>query len=130
MRLAAVDLGAVVEVGGIGDDVAEALLVDAGVSSPDVRRRLLRAGRGNPLVLTEAANLLEPAERSGRAALPDPLPVGRSGRRSAELVLARLDQPTRDALLVVAADADGDIARIGCGPRGERPGDARARARR
>ena len=110
--LAAIDLGAVVDVGGIDDDVGDALLVDAGVSSPDVRRRLLRAGRGNPLVLTEAANLLEPAERSGRAALPDPLPVGRSGRRSAELVLDRLDQPTRDALLVVAADADGDIARI------------------
>jgi DNA-binding CsgD family transcriptional regulator len=106
------DLGRAVEIGGLPRDVAEQLLIDAGVSSPEVRRRLLAAGGGNPLVLVEAANLLEPAERAGRAVLPDPLPIGHSGQRMAELVLERLDPELRNALVVVAADPDGDLARI------------------
>jgi DNA-binding CsgD family transcriptional regulator len=109
---ATTDLGRTVELGGLPGGVAEQLLVDVGVSNAEVRRRLLAAGGGNPLVLVEAANLLEPAERAGRAVLPDPLPIGHSGRRMAELVLARLDPQTRRALVVVAADADGDPGRI------------------
>ena len=69
---AELDLGRTIEMRGLPTDVAEQLLTDAGVSSADVRRRLLAAAGGNPLVLVEAANLLEPAERAGRAVLPDP----------------------------------------------------------
>jgi DNA-binding CsgD family transcriptional regulator len=109
---AGTDLGAVVEVGGLAADRADELLEDAGVVSADVRRRLREAGGGNPLVLVEAANLLDDAERSGRALLPDPLPVGHNGQRAAELALQRLDPATRAALVVVAADPDGDAARL------------------
>ncbi len=109
---AELDLGRTIEMGGLPSDVAEQLLTDAGVSSADVRRRLLAAAGGNPLVLVEAANLLEPAERAGRAVLPDPLPIGHSGQRMAELVLERLDPELRNALVVVAADPDGDLQRI------------------
>jgi DNA-binding CsgD family transcriptional regulator len=106
------DLGDVVDVGGLPDDVADKLLADVGVESADVRRRLVRAGGGNPLVLVEAANLLSDAERSGHAVLPDPLPIGDSGRRTAELVLDRLPRATRSALVVVAADPDRHAGRI------------------
>jgi DNA-binding CsgD family transcriptional regulator len=106
------DLGAVVEIGGLDDELADQLLVDSGVSSPEVRRRLREAGGGNPLVLVEAANMLDDAQRAGRALLPDPLPVGRNGRRAAELALDRLDAATRAALVVVAADPDGHTARL------------------
>ena len=106
------DLGVVVEIGGLPDEVADELLADAGVSNADVRRRLREAAGGNPLVLVEAANLLDAAERAGRTVLPDPLPVGNTGRRAAELALARLDPATRAALVVVAADSDGDAGRI------------------
>ena len=82
---ASADLGAVVEIGALPDDAADELLADAGVTNADVRRRLRVAGGGNALVLVEAANLLDDDERSGRAALPDPLPVGTNGRRAAEL---------------------------------------------
>ena len=106
------DLGRVVNLGGLSPDLAEQLLVDAGVSSAEVRRRLLAAGGGNPLVLVEAAHLLEPAERAGRAVLPDPIPVGHNGQRMAELVLERLDPELRNALVVVAAEPDGDVPRM------------------
>ena len=107
------DLGELIEVAGLPDDAADVLLADAGVTNVEVRRRLREAGGGNPLVLVEAANLLDDAERSGRAMLPDPLPVGQNGRQAAELALERLDPAARDALVVVAADSDGDAARIG-----------------
>jgi DNA-binding CsgD family transcriptional regulator/tetratricopeptide (TPR) repeat protein len=106
------DLGRVIELTGLPRDVADQLLIDVGVSSAEVRRRLIAAAGGNPLVLVEAANLLEPAERAGRAVLPDPLPVGRNGQRMAELVLERLDPTLRRALVVAAADPDGDVERI------------------
>ena len=64
------DLGRVIELPGLPRDVADQLLGDAGVTSTDVRRRLIAAGGGNPLVLVEAANLLEPAERAGARRAP------------------------------------------------------------
>ncbi len=109
---ASTDIGTVVKIGELPADAADALLVDAGVSSPDVRATLLEACGGNPLVLVEAANLLQPDERAGRAALPDPLPVGRTGRRAAELLLEQLDPEVRNGLVAVAADSDGDVARV------------------
>ncbi len=116
------DLGRVIELTGVPRDVADRLLVDVGVTSSDVRRRLIDAGGGNPLVLVEAANLLEPAERAGRAVLPDPLPVGRNGQRMAEIVLERLDTALRQALVVAAADPDGDVERISAAIEALAPG--------
>jgi len=107
-----IDLGEAIAVDGLCDEIADQLLADLGVSSPEVRRRLVLAGAGNPLVLVEAANLLTDAEKAGHAVLPDPLPIGDSGMRMAELVLERLPAATRAALVVVASDPDRNAERI------------------
>ena len=64
-------------------------------------------------MLVEAANLLDEDQRAGRAELPDPLPIGPSGQRVVDLVFARLAPPVLAALLVAAAEPDGDLGRIG-----------------
>ena len=74
----------------VADDVADAILRDAGVSAANVRRELIAAGGGIPLVLVEAANLLDADQRAGRTELPDPLPIGSSGQRVVDLLLERL----------------------------------------
>jgi DNA-binding CsgD family transcriptional regulator len=96
----------------VDDGVADRILAAAGVDSPDVRRQLVAGGGGIPLVLVEAANLIDADQRSGRAELPDPLPIGTSGQRIVDLVFARLPQPVLAALLVAAAEPDGDLGRI------------------
>jgi DNA-binding CsgD family transcriptional regulator len=106
------DTGPVVNIDIVPDDVADAILRDAGVSAANVRRELIAASGGIPLVLVEAANLLDPDQRSGRAELPDPLPIGSSGQRVVDLLLERLSPRVLDALLVAAAEPDGDLVRI------------------
>ncbi len=97
----------------VDDDVADGILAEAGVDSAEVRRQLVAAGGGIPLVLVEAANLIDADQRAGRTELPDPLPIGSSGQRVVDLVFARLPQPVLAALLVAAAEPDGDLGRIG-----------------
>jgi DNA-binding CsgD family transcriptional regulator len=106
------DTGPTLVLDAVDDRVADRILIDAGVDSAGVRRQLVAASRGIPLVLVEAANLLDADQRSGRAELPDPLPLGTSGQRVVDLVLARLPQPVLAALLVAAAEPDGDLGRI------------------
>jgi DNA-binding CsgD family transcriptional regulator len=106
------DTGPIIVLDAVTDDVADAILADAGVTSAGVRRELIAAGGGIPLVLVEAANLLDEDQRAGRADLPDPLPVGASGQRVVDLVLERLPPSVMSALLVAAAEPDGDLARI------------------
>ena len=106
------DTGPLVVLEAVNDDVANAILLDAGVTSPTVRRELVAAGGGIPLVLVEAANLLDEDQRSGRVDLPDPLPIGPSGQRVVDLVLERLPPEVLEALLVAAAEPDGDLLRI------------------
>jgi DNA-binding CsgD family transcriptional regulator/tetratricopeptide (TPR) repeat protein len=106
------DTGPVVVLEAVSDDVADAILRDAGVSAANVRRELIAASGGIPLVLQEAANMLDPDQRSGRAELPDPLPIGSSGQRVVDMLLERLPQPVLSALLVAAAEPDGDLVRI------------------
>jgi DNA-binding CsgD family transcriptional regulator len=106
------DTGPTYVIDTVDDDVADRILGDAGVDSAEVRRQLVAAGGGIPLVLVEAAHLLDADQRSGRAELPDPLPIGTSGHRAVDLVFARLPAPVLDALLVAAAEPDGDLGRI------------------
>ena len=74
------DTGPTLRIDAVSDDEAE----------PDPARRRgeqrrlsaassVAAGGGIPLVLVEAANLLDADQRAGRAELPDPLPIGRTG---------------------------------------------------
>ena len=84
------DTGPTYVLDAVDDDVADRILVDAGVDSADVRRQLIAASGGVPLVLVEATNLIDADQRAGRAELPDPLPIGSSGQRVVDLVFARL----------------------------------------
>ena len=106
------DTGPTVVLDAVNDEVADAILRDAGVSAANVRRELIAAGGGIPLVLIEAANMLDADQRAGRSELPDPLPIGSSGQRVVDLLLERLPPQVLSALLVAAAEPDGDLVRI------------------
>ncbi|MET0324690.1 MAG: LuxR family transcriptional regulator [Ilumatobacteraceae bacterium] len=106
------DTGPVMSLGAVSDDVADSILRDAGVTSGRVRRELISAAGGIPLVLIEAANMLDADQRAGRVDLPDPLPIGSSGQRVVDLLLERLPQTVLSALLIAAAEPDGDLVRI------------------
>jgi DNA-binding CsgD family transcriptional regulator/tetratricopeptide (TPR) repeat protein len=106
------DTGPTYRLDAVDEEVGDRILADSGVHSADVRRQLLAAGGGIPLVLVEAANLLDVDQKAGRTELPDPLPIGPSGQKVVDFVFARLPQPVLGALLVAAAEPDGDLGRI------------------
>lgn len=106
------DTGRTITVGALAAADGEELMSALGVSHPDVRRRLVRASGGIPLVIVEAVNLLDEDQRSGRAELPDPLPIGASGQRVVDLVLQRLPRRVLTALVTAASEPDGDLRRI------------------
>ncbi len=85
-----------------GDARHVALQVDNRLSNT-VLDELIEQTHGNPLALTETVRQLTQEQRDGRAALPDPLPLGEQGRSSFGNVLRGLPEPTRLALSVLAA---------------------------
>jgi DNA-binding CsgD family transcriptional regulator len=97
-------------IAGLGEDSARSLLA-ASVTVPvsfQVAGRIIAITRGNPLALEELSNELSSEHLMDRSPLPDPLPIG-------ELIEARflrqvrlLPAETQMALLVAAADPDGD----------------------
>jgi len=89
-ELAREDALALARRGGLADPVAEALVAAVG---------------GNALALVEAPAELSPAQRGGRAILPDPLPAGERLQRAFAARVADLPEATRDALLLAAAGA-------------------------
>ena len=100
--------------GGLDEDAARRLLTERTSVrlAPEVARALIKETRGNPLALIELLRVLEPAELSGRRALPAPLPVG--PRLEAALVrrIEGLPDPARAALLVAAASDTGAMDEI------------------
>jgi DNA-binding CsgD family transcriptional regulator len=101
------------ELGGLDDDDANALLLDRDEPiAPAVRKRLLREAAGNPLALLELPAALSEEQRTGRELLPDPIPLG---SRLQDAFAARIEtQPalTRDLLLVAAVDDTGDVTTV------------------
>ncbi|MFB9905447.1 helix-turn-helix transcriptional regulator [Allokutzneria oryzae] len=89
-------------VAGLDDRSAATLLVG---STPAVAAELTTLTKGNPLALSELAELLTPAQLSGAAPLPDPLPVGDVFGEQ----VARLPEDTRLVLLVAALEGLGDV---------------------
>jgi DNA-binding CsgD family transcriptional regulator len=75
--------------------------------SPQVARRLWSETAGNPLALIEIPRNLSSEQRSGRAALDQPLPVGRRLEDSFAARAAALPGQSRQALLVAAASYTG-----------------------
>ncbi|MGI5335967.1 helix-turn-helix transcriptional regulator [Streptomyces sp. CA-181903] len=85
------------------------LLPDA---APAVRERLLREADGIPLALVELSAALSPAQLRGAAALPDELPLTERLQRLFRCRVTGLLAEPGNALLLTAAEGDGDLAVI------------------
>jgi hypothetical protein len=111
--------------GPLPDEQARRLLARAlpGPLEARVRERLVSEAQGNPLALLELGGGLSASERSGRARLPEPLPLGGRLGQSFLRWLAGLGGPVRELLLLLAASEPSDepallwraAARLGLG---------------
>ncbi|MFE6894422.1 AAA family ATPase [Streptomyces sp. NPDC057694] len=95
-----------VQLAGLDEDSARLLLTDHYPHlTPSVRAAVLHAAEGNALALIDLPKALTPAQREGRAALPDPLPAGPALAAALGPRFRELPDDTR-ALLAVLATAD------------------------
>ena len=93
---------------GLAEEPALQLMArSAGEVSPAVARRLWAQTAGNPLALVEIPRHLSAAQRSGRVALEQPLPVGQRLEDSFAARAATLPEASRQALLVAATSYTG-----------------------
>ena len=98
---------------GLEPVAAAALLHETAPGLPDrVRDQLVARTTGNPLALLELPAMLSAAQRAGVAALPDPLPLGRSVERIFAERISRLSPAAQHLLLVGAAEETGDLATV------------------
>ncbi|MEU5126702.1 helix-turn-helix transcriptional regulator [Streptomyces mobaraensis] len=81
-------------------------------AAPAVRERLLREAGGNPLALVELSAALSPEQLGGAAALPDELPLTERLQRLFRCRATSLLAEPGNALLLTAAEGDGDLAVI------------------
>ena len=99
--------------GGLKPAAAAALLDQVAPGLADrVRDQLVTRTTGNPLALLELPAMLSAAQRAGVAALPEPLPLGRSLEQVFAERVSRLSPATQHLLLVGAAEETGDLATI------------------
>ena len=84
---------------------ADAAVLLRGVT-PRVAERLRAAAQGNPLAMLEAAERLDPAQRTRAASLPQPLPVGEVLERDYGRLLTGLTPAAWRAVLLLAASHD------------------------
>jgi DNA-binding CsgD family transcriptional regulator len=75
--------------------------------APAVAEALVSAVGGNPLALLEGPGDLTDAQRTGDAALPEPLPAGRRVTAAYAARLDRMPPATRTGLLLAATSSDG-----------------------
>lgn len=97
-----------VDLGGLAEDETVRLLAADGVS-PEVAARLWAVCAGNPLALREVADGLTPAQRTGTATLPDPVPLGPRGTAAIGRRLAGLGARCLEALAVLAVGGDAEL---------------------
>ncbi|WP_175507747.1 helix-turn-helix transcriptional regulator [Nocardioides terrae] len=104
----------VLEVGGVGEEAADALLADhVGVPvAPQVRAELLEVTRGNPLGLVELTRALSAEQLSGLQRLPDRLPITEVVERAFLDRYRGLPATAQTLLLVAAADDSGHAATV------------------
>jgi DNA-binding NarL/FixJ family response regulator len=93
---------------GLDADSAGQLLATRATVSPEVSARLVTDTMGNPLALAELASTLPADQLTGRAPLPDRLPVGTDIGRLFLDRIERLSPDARTTLLVVAAEDTGE----------------------
>ena len=95
----------VVDLGPLDDAAGAELLAGLGVTDPMAVASMLAACGGVPLGLVDAVAVLTPAQRSGRDALPNPLPVGSAMAADVAARVAGLSTAARRTLLALAAAA-------------------------
>ena len=78
--------------------------------APPVRERLLEDAAGNPLALLELPAGLSETQLAGRALLPDAIPLNSRLQAAFSQRLQRLPNSTQAALLLAAAETDGEPA--------------------
>ena len=102
------------EIGGLGDDDARALLEAAlaGPLDPRVRDLIIAETRGNPPALLELPRGLPPAELAGGFGLPRAAPLTGRIEDSFARRLEALPDQTRRLLQLAAADPSGDPALV------------------
>jgi DNA-binding CsgD family transcriptional regulator len=113
---------------------AIAALVDRAAERPlshNLRDRLARATRGNPLAALEVAAAVGDDRLAGRLAVGEPLPPSRLISHAFEQRISALSEPTRHALLVAAAgESESAHVVLAAAGRLELPSDAFAEAER
>ena len=98
---------------GLEPVAAAALLHETAPGLADrVRDQLVTRTTGNPLALLELPAMLTAAQRAGIAALPEPLPLGRSVERIFAERVSQLSPAAQHLLLVGAAEETGDLATV------------------
>ena len=97
---------------GIADHEARALLksVFPGRFDTRVRDRIIAEARGNPLALRELPRSIEPGEIAGGVTLPTSSPLAGRIEESFLRRYASLQEPTRQLVLVAAAEPLGDAS--------------------
>jgi DNA-binding CsgD family transcriptional regulator len=99
-----------ITVSGLPDAAARDLLaaVSGGALSAQAVDRVLAETRNNPLALMELGTAYTDDEISGRAALPEPLPLGRRLREHFLRLVSGLSLDAQEFTLLAAADPEGE----------------------
>lgn len=109
---------------GLDQESATALLAERAAPAQEVGARLAELTGGNPLALRETVELLTADQLAGRAALPEPLPVG-AGIFGEQV--RQLPGDTRRLLLAAALESGGELGLVldvaGVGAESLRPAE-------
>lgn len=99
-----------ITVDGLPDDAARELLssVTGGALSAHAVDRVLAETRNNPLALVELGTAYTDHEISGRAALPEPLPLGQRLQQHFLRIVRGMPSDAQEFTLLAAADQEGE----------------------
>jgi ATP/maltotriose-dependent transcriptional regulator MalT len=101
-----------VELRGLRQDAAAALLQRSGPVADEVAEKVIAASGANPLALIEIPSLLTPAQLTGTEPLDGPIPTGDALERALTQRVAKLPDQTQRALVVAAASGSSDLDEI------------------
>jgi DNA-binding CsgD family transcriptional regulator len=94
------------------DSAVVLLATSARDAAPPVRERLLAEAAGNPLALLELPAGLSDGQLAGRGELPEAIPLSSRLQAAFRQRIEPLPESTRAALLIAAAETEGELAVI------------------